>query len=98
MASKAKLISTETNQLPGKKQIGPSTSYSYVKMMTQKNLSCPALSKRNDVGIGYKTLAEDLICFHEADSLPTTLQITIRCKPIKMYCILPIVFTLSFDV
>ena len=39
------------------------------------NLVCPGQSKRKDVGIGYKSLAENLIKFDELNLLPKTLQL-----------------------
>ena len=39
------------------------------------NLVCPGQSKRKDVGIGYKSLTENLIKFDELNLLPKTLQL-----------------------
>ena len=38
-------------------------------------LTSPSLSKRQDVGRGYKTLAENLIKFDQLEKLPKTLQL-----------------------
>ena len=40
------------------------------------NLVCPGQSKRKDVGIGYKSLAENLMKFDELNLLAKTLQLT----------------------
>ena len=39
------------------------------------NLVCPGQSKRKDVGIGYTSLAKNLIKFNELNLLPKTLQL-----------------------
>ena len=37
---------------------------------TQETLQCPANSKRKDVGVGYKSLAENLLLFNELKMVP----------------------------
>ena len=39
------------------------------------NLVCPGQSKRKDVGIGYTSLAKNLLKFNELNLLPKTLQL-----------------------
>ena len=42
-----------------------------------EKLTCPGESKRQDAGVGYSTLADDLIGFHQIGKLPTSLKLSL---------------------